>query len=125
MRPMSRALITCLVMLAIAGSVASQETKPVRLQSWPRWRGPADTGTAPRAQPPLTWSEKKNVRWKIPLPGKGHSTPVIWEDRIYVTAAVPHGDAEQPARHGAPGAHDNFPTQGVALFSLPLLGNPP
>ena len=109
MRPMSKVLIACFVMSAVAGSALSQDAKPERLQSWPRWRGPADTGAASGARPPLTWSEKKNVRWKIPLPGKGHSTPVIWEDRIYVTAAVPHGDAEEPARHRAPGAHDNSP----------------
>ena len=77
---------------------------------WPRWRGPLDTGLAPRANPPLQWSEDKNIRWKIALPGKGHSTPIVWGDRIYVTAAVPHGGPARPERHDAPGAHDNFQT---------------
>jgi outer membrane protein assembly factor BamB len=39
--------------------------------------------------PPLTWSEDENVKWKVPLPGSGHATPVIWEDKIFLLAAAP------------------------------------
>src|SRR5438876_1220003 len=41
------------------------------LHYWPQWRGPLANGVAPHANPPLSWSESKNLRWKIPLPGKG------------------------------------------------------
>ena len=58
---------------------------------WPQWRGPLATGVSPLGDPPVTWSETKNVRWKTPLPGLGHSTPVIWGDLIFVTAAEPFG----------------------------------
>lgn len=44
---------------------------------WPQWRRPLGTGVAPHADPPVEWSEDDNIRWKIELPGKGHSTPVI------------------------------------------------
>ena len=39
---------------------------------WPQWRGPLGTGVAPRAEPPVEWSDRKNIRWKISLPGSGH-----------------------------------------------------
>jgi len=79
------------------------------LRYWPQWRGPLATGVAPDADPPLEWSEDENVRWKTALPGAGQSTPIIWGDRIFITRAVPYGDALRPKYSGAPGAHDNVP----------------
>jgi outer membrane protein assembly factor BamB len=76
---------------------------------WPQWRGPLGTGYAPHADPPLEWSETKNVRWKIELPGKGHSTPVVWGDHVFVTAAAPFGEALPTKYSGAPGGHDEVP----------------
>jgi len=55
---------------------------------WPQWRGPAMSGAAEGANPPTKWSETKNVRWKIDVPGTGSSTPIIWKDRVYVATAV-------------------------------------
>jgi hypothetical protein len=49
---------------------------------WPQWRGPFGTGAALDADPPIEWSEAKHIRWKVGLPGKGHSTPIVWGDRI-------------------------------------------
>ena len=74
---------------------------------WPQWRGPLSTGVAPDADPPLEWSEIKNVRWKVALPGKGHSTPIVWGNRVFLTTAVPDGDPVSPKPETAPGAHDN------------------
>lgn len=79
------------------------------LRYWPQWRGPLANGVAPRAEPPLEWSETRNIRWKMPLPGKGHSTPIIFGDRVFLTAAVPVGDAQKPVYDNAPGTHDNVP----------------
>ena len=56
---------------------------------WPQWRGPLGTGVAPYANPPVEWSETKNVRWKTDLPGEGHSTPIVWGDRMFVTSPSP------------------------------------
>ena len=68
---------------------------------WPRWRGPNDDGMA-RGDAPLTWSAKERVAWKVTIPGRGHSSPVIWGNRIFVTTAVPIGtppaDAAPPAQ---------------------------
>jgi outer membrane protein assembly factor BamB len=74
---------------------------------WHQWRGPLGTGVAPNANPPVEWSETKNIRWKTALPGKGHSTPIIWGDRIFLTTAIPYGDPVKP-RFVRPGAHDNL-----------------
>jgi outer membrane protein assembly factor BamB len=78
-------------------------------REWPQWRGPLGTGVAPHADPPVEWSEDRNVRWKVELPGRGHSTPIVWGDRIFLTAAVPHGEALKPATGERRGAHDNAP----------------
>ena len=56
--------------------------------SWPSFRGPAHTGVAPGADPPVQWSESSNVRWKVKLEGTGHASPVVWGNRIYVMSAV-------------------------------------
>jgi outer membrane protein assembly factor BamB len=60
------------------------------LNHWHQWRGPRADGLSPEGDPPIQWGEadKKNVRWKVPLPGEGHATPIIWGERIFVLAAV-------------------------------------
>ena len=57
-------------------------------ENWPHWRGPLMNGTAPNAQPPLEWSEEKNVKWKVEIGGDGCSTPIVWENRIFILSAV-------------------------------------
>ena len=59
---------------------------------WGQWRGPLATGEAPRGDPPVEWSESSNIRWKVPIPGLGSATPVVWGDRMFVLAAVPAGE---------------------------------
>lgn len=77
--------------------------------SWPHWRGPLANGVAPNAKPPVTWSETKNVRWKTELPGKGHSSPIVYGDHVYVLAAAPVGEKLPPVFDSAPGVHDSVP----------------
>jgi outer membrane protein assembly factor BamB len=68
---------------------------------WPRWRGPFDNGVA-RGDAPLKWSDNENIAWKIALPGKGNSSPVIWGDKIFLTSAVPTtASAAPPAADAA------------------------
>jgi outer membrane protein assembly factor BamB len=55
---------------------------------WPQWHGPLATGVAPYAKPPLEWNENKNVRWKVEISGRGHSSPIVWDDIIFVTTAI-------------------------------------
>lgn len=60
----------------------------VRAENWPGWRGPRGDGASQEKNLPLTWSESKNIHWKAPIAGKGHSSPIIWEDRIFVTTCL-------------------------------------
>lgn len=79
--------------------------------NWPQWRGPLATGEAPNADPPVEWNEDDGtgIRWKTPIPGRGHSTPVVWGNRIFLTTAIPFGEKRAPKFSGRPGAHDNLP----------------
>ncbi len=63
---------------------------------WPQWRGPLANGSAPAATPPVDWSESKNVKWKIKIPGSGSSTPIIVGDKVYLTTAIA-GEVKAPA----------------------------
>src|SRR5262245_17849830 len=56
--------------------------------NWPSWRGPDSNGVAPGTGFPTEWSATKNVLWKVDLPGKGASTPVVWGDRIVLTCGM-------------------------------------
>lgn len=73
----------------------------LRAQSnWPIWRGPTGNGVAAAdAEPPLQWSSNQNVRWKVPIPGEGSSTPIVWKNQIFLLAAEPtdrRGEPEIP-----------------------------
>ena len=58
------------------------------LKYWPQWRGPTWNGVASQADPPVTWSETENLRWKTPIEGKGYATPIIWGDRVFLLTAI-------------------------------------
>lgn len=57
-------------------------------QDWPSVHGPDDTGMG-RGDAPLRWSDNEGVTWRTTIPGRGHSSPVVWGDQIFVTTAVP------------------------------------
>jgi outer membrane protein assembly factor BamB len=58
---------------------------------WPRWRGPSGQGLVDGSGYPDRWSDSENVLWKVDLPGRGNSSPIIWKDRIFLTAALDGG----------------------------------
>src|SRR6185503_1177022 len=62
-------------------------TTTVWAENWPQWRGPGSQGISNEANVPTQWSATRNVAWKTELPS-GHSSPIVWNDRIFVTAAV-------------------------------------
>jgi outer membrane protein assembly factor BamB len=74
--------------LGLVSSSASAE-------EWPGWRGPRGDGTV-SGKLPVTWGADENVVWKTPIPGKGHSSPVIWKDRIFLTTCLEKPE-EKPA----------------------------
>src|SRR5437870_747594 len=63
---------------------------------WPQFRGPQASGLDTNSSAPIHWNveQGENVRWRTPIPGLGHSSPIIWGDRVYVTTAVSPGKAE-------------------------------
>ena len=73
----------------VLGSSVLAETDPEAEKFWAQWRGPYATGVSTTANPPLQWSETKNIRWKIEIPGRGSASPVVWGDRIFLVTAVP------------------------------------
>ena len=56
--------------------------------NWPAWRGPDGAGVTSEKNLPLSWDTNTNVRWRVPLPDKGNSTPIIWGNRVFVTQAT-------------------------------------
>ena len=66
------------------GAVASARQAPAGERYWPQWRGPHGTGFSKTATPPTEWSETKNIRWKVEIPGRGSASPVVWGDRVFV-----------------------------------------
>ena len=85
------------------------------VDGWANWRGPKDDGMA-RGDAPLEWSDTKNIAWKLKIPGRGFSSPIVWGDRIFVTSAVA-GEAEPvveaPPQQGRRGGMRSGGARGV------------
>ena len=86
-------LTVCILAFAAVAAIASQ---PDGFEgNWHHWRGPHATGTAAAdANPPTTWSETENIRWKVAIPGTGHAAPIVWEDKIFIQTAIKSEAAE-------------------------------
>jgi hypothetical protein len=69
-----------LAVLVLASCAAAEE--------WPSWRGPRLDGTSTETGVPTRWTATENVRWKAPIPGTGHSSPIVWGDRVFVTSCI-------------------------------------
>ena len=58
------------------------------VDNWPQWRGPRGQGVSDEKNLPLEWSSTKNVKWKTPIPGRGHSSPIVWGNRLFLTTSI-------------------------------------
>ena len=58
---------------------------------WPRWRGPSGQGHVTGTNYVDTWSEKENIKWRVAVPGLGHSSPIVWRDHLFLTTATDDG----------------------------------
>ncbi|MEK6234916.1 MAG: PQQ-like beta-propeller repeat protein, partial [Planctomycetales bacterium] len=81
MIPLITRITTCLLILGAT-------TAPVLAENWPNWRGPTGDGISKETKVPVKWSGTENIAWKTELPGVGHSSPIVWEDRIFTASAV-------------------------------------
>jgi outer membrane protein assembly factor BamB len=73
--------------LALATAVLCG-VSPALAGNWPNWRGPDNQGHCDEDKLPRRWGPKENVRWRVPLPDAGNSTPVVWGDNVFVTQAT-------------------------------------
>ena len=76
---------TWIVILALSTTAAAAG------ESWPQFRGPSGDGHSGATGLPLRWSETENVAWKTPVHDRGWSSPVVWEDQVWVTTAAADG----------------------------------
>ncbi len=81
------------VRTALGTALALSATAAAYAGDWPQFRGPTGQGHAPDASVPLTWSETENVTWKVPVPGRGWSSPVIAGGLAWLTTAVTDREA--------------------------------
>src|SRR6476659_7573703 len=58
-------------------------------ENWPCWRGERLDGTSLETHAPVHWSNSSNVVWKTELPGVGHASPIVWEDKVFTVTALP------------------------------------
>src|SRR5882724_1557943 len=100
--------LTACVMAFAGLTPFSSEAAPKH--NWSQWRGPEGNGVSPETNLPAEWSDTRNIKWKTPIPGRGHSSPVVWGDRIFLTTdiegetvpgakAVEHKDDGKPYKH--------------------------
>jgi len=73
-------LSTVILLNSTAGSAAAP--------NWPQWRGPGGQGISTEKNLPTEWSATKNIKWKTPIAGRGHSSPIVWGNRIFLTTAI-------------------------------------
>lgn len=97
-------LLGTLLITFLSAPCSAQGTIDAEAMNWHQWRGPLANGVAPHGDPPVTWSESENVLWKVPIDGYGKSTPIIWEDKVFLLTAVDTRkvDANLPAPEDQP-----------------------
>jgi outer membrane protein assembly factor BamB len=102
------ALPLCLISFVAFSPLATDAAPGVA--NWSQWRGPEGTGVSPETNLPAEWSSDKNIKWKTPIAGRGHSSPIVWGNRIFLTTdvegevvpgakAVEHKMNNQPFKH--------------------------
>ena len=100
-------LTACLMAFAAVlplGSAAAPK------HNWSQWRGPEGNGISPETNLPAEWSDTKNIKWKVPVAGRGHSSPVVWDNRIFLTTdiegdVIPGAKAVEHTIDGKPFKH--------------------
>jgi len=88
-----RARFCAPLVLTISAVLATATALADSTPNWPRWRGPRDNGSSENGSFPVKWDASTNVLWSADLPGKGCSTPIVWNERIYLTAPSEGQDA--------------------------------
>ena len=98
MQILTRGVLLLLIVTCLGGFGNAQT-------NWPQWRGTGGSGISTETGVPLEWSESKNIAWKTAIPGRGHSSPIVWGDRVFLTTSiegpiVPGAEAVRHYRRG-------------------------
>ena len=80
MQPSSHTLVVGIALVLLS-------TAPVFAENWPAWRGPTSDGVSTDVGLPIEWDAETNIAWKLEMPEWTGSTPIVWEDRIFVSVA--------------------------------------
>ena len=89
MRFYESSLLVAFLLLVFPTTVLAGDGLPAdRANQWHRFRGPEGTGLAPHANPPTVWDAETNVKWSVPIPGRGSASPIVWGNRIFLLTAI-------------------------------------
>lgn len=101
-------MVSLLILALLTGATHARSADDY----WPAWRGPQASGVAPAGKPPLTWSETENIKWKVPVPGEGTSSPIVWAEKIFFLTAIKTDRLAAPAQAPASDANAPVPFHG-------------
>jgi len=112
--------VICTICFFISGLNQSfAQAKPADFSTnWPEWRGLYNTGAVHGGNTPVEFSETKNVKWKIEIPGKGHATPIVWGNQIIIQTAIPTDKKGDNAAGGQPSQMAPNKTDLVHQFTV-------
>ncbi|HYP26071.1 MAG TPA: PQQ-binding-like beta-propeller repeat protein, partial [Blastocatellia bacterium] len=91
---LNSALALCLLIVSAAFMPAASASGSG--SNWPQWRGPESKGISTDKGLPSEWSPTKNIRWKTPIAGRGHSSPIVWGNRVFLTTSVEGAKLPKP-----------------------------
>jgi outer membrane protein assembly factor BamB len=110
-------LITLTLFSFEPNKAKAQDKTSMFTNNWPQWRGLYNTGAAFKGNPPTEFSETKNVKWKIEIPGKGHATPIVWGDQVIIQTSIPtNKKPENAPSQPAQAARGGMPSGPKAEF---------
>src|SRR5262244_341618 len=88
MKSLSRISMALVLSLFMSALVLTSTAGAVSEAAWPQWRGPSGQGVSNEKNLPAEWTATKNIKWKTSIPGRGHSSPIVWGNRIFLTTAI-------------------------------------
>src|SRR5262245_228120 len=102
--------LALLLVISVDGAFDALAQSRDGAANWPQWRGPQNAGVSEEKNLPTEWGADKNVVWKTALPGRGHSSPIVWDNRIFLTTSiegevVPGAKAVHHVRRGETWVH--------------------
>lgn len=125
MKTKSTSITFFLSLLLVFSFLVSTSQSKKELDNWAQWRGPLATGAAVKGNPPTEFSETKNLKWKTTIPGKGHATPIVWENKIIILTAVATDEkivtADEPEEGGGRRGMSGTKTDAIHDFKVILV----